>query len=55
MSSREARVSDAGAAIFLAPGELEALGFDPKRVDRLEYGIENGEIRLGTDRAEAQA
>lgn len=47
MSNRQARVSSAGAAIFLTPAELQALGVDPAAVDAVEYRVVQSGIHVG--------
>ena len=46
MTSRTARLSSAGCALFLSGEELEELGVDPDTSENVEYRLENGEIRL---------
>ncbi|WP_299237212.1 hypothetical protein [Natronomonas sp.] len=68
--TREARVSHdgdgdpIGAAVFLTPEDLAALGVDTEAVNRVQYTVINGRLHLGSmtggevdtsDKAEAGA
>ena len=46
MSSRQARVSDAGAGLFLTPDELRALGIEPDAGETVTYSIRDGVVQL---------
>lgn len=39
MSTRQAKVSNAGCGIFLTEADLRALGIDPDAVDTVDYSV----------------
>jgi len=43
---RAARVSPAGAAVFLTSADLEELGVDPETVESIAYSVRDGDLRL---------
>lgn len=46
MTGRQARVSPAGACLFLSNDELEEAGVDPENDDTVSLTIEHGGIKL---------
>lgn len=46
MSSRKAKLSRVGCAVFISSEELETLGINPEKTDAVEYSIQNGELQF---------
>jgi len=46
MSQRRARISEAGAGIFLTPADLRCLGVDPEKMESVAYVVEESGIRF---------
>lgn len=44
--TRQAKVSEAGAGIFLTPSQLRELGYNPETTDAVEYAVTDGAISL---------
>jgi hypothetical protein len=46
---RSARVSPAGAAVFLTADDLVALGINPETAQQLQYRVVDGDLSLEGD------